>query len=248
MAVELPAAHAAFRRRAHEVRALATDVDFWIAPNRFLRDLMIRFGLPADQIVHLSHGIPVSSPQRPRHSARGGERLHFGYLGSILPHKGVHVLLEAFRGIDQADLSIWGGAPGYLGTEYRDVLGQPNVRFPGRIDDSEKAALFAGIDALVVPSIWFEIGPLVILEALSSGVPVITSDIVGMKELVRDGETGFQFRAGSAVALRRLLLSCIEKPSRLRSLTPSALDVTSIEDYTQSLLSLYRRLVRTTER
>ena len=246
VAFEFPAAHAAFRRRARQVLALANDVDLSIAPSRFLRDLMIRFGLPADQIVHLPYGIPASSPQGPRHSGRGGERLHFGYLGSILPHKGVHVLLEAFRGIDQADLSIWGGPPGYLVTEYGDVLGQPNVRFPGKIDDSQKASLFASIDALVVPSIWFENAPLVILEALSSRVPIFTSDIGGMKELVRHGETGFHFPVGSALALRRLLLSCIEDPSRLRALTPSARDVTTIGDHTQGLLSYYHRLVSTT--
>jgi glycosyltransferase involved in cell wall biosynthesis len=240
--VEVPAAYAALRRRSREIRPLAKTVDFWISPSRFLRDLMGTFGLPRERILHLPNGLPLAHLQTAGRSPRGG-RLHFGYLGTINRHKGIHVLLEAFRGLEAADLTIWGGPPGYLAVDYGDVLAQRNVRFPGRIDDEQKASVFASIDALVVPSIWFENAPLVILEALLSGVPVIASDIGGMRELIRDGETGFHFPAGSVADLRRLLLSCIQDPSRLRSLKPSSLDVTSMEDHARAILSLYQRIL-----
>lgn len=242
VAIEFPAAHKAFRRRAREIRSLAKNVDLWVAPSRFLRDLMVTTGLPAEQILHLPNGLPTAHLQAGGHPSRAG-RLHFGYLGSIQHHKGVHVLLEAFRGLETAELTIWGGAPGYLVAEHGDVIAQSNVRFPGKIGDEQKAAIFASIDALVVPSIWFENAPLVILEALRSGVPVIASDIGGMRELVRDGETGFRFPVGSAADLRHLLLGCIRAPSRLRSLRPSPLDVTSMDDHARALRSQYQRLL-----
>jgi glycosyltransferase involved in cell wall biosynthesis len=245
--IEFPAAHAAFRRRAREIHILAKSVDFWIAPSRFLRDLMITCGLPGEQILHLPNGLPTAHLQTGGHPPRSG-RLHFGYLGSIHRHKGVHVLLEAFRGLETAELTIWGGAPGYLVADHGDVIAQSNVRFPGKIDDEQKASIFASIDALVVPSIWFENAPLVILEALLSGVPVIASDIGGMKELVRDGENGFRFPAGSAADLRHLLLGCIQDPYRLRSLRPSSFDVTSMGDHARALLSRYQRLVESVGR
>jgi glycosyltransferase involved in cell wall biosynthesis len=240
--VEFPAAYSAFRRRNRQIRALTKTVDFWIAPSRFLRDLMSEFGLPGERILHVPNGLPTTHLEITGRPERGG-RLHFGYLGTIHRHKGIHVLLEAFRGVDAADLTIWGGAPGYVEAEYRDVLAQSNVRFPGLIEDEQKASVFSSIDALVVPSIWFENAPLVILEALLSGVPVIASDIGGMKELIRDGETGFHFAAGSVRDLRRLLLSCIQDPSRLRRLKPSSLTVTSMEEHARTILSVYGRML-----
>jgi glycosyltransferase involved in cell wall biosynthesis len=51
-------------------------------------------------------------------------------------------------------------------------------------------------DALVVPSVWLETGPLVVLEAFAAGVPVIGSRLGGIAEMVRDGEDGLLFEAG----------------------------------------------------
>ncbi len=52
----------------------------------------------------------------------------------------------------------------------------------------------AGIDWVVVPSIWWETGPIVVLEAFQYGRPVICSDIGGMSEKVTDGVNGLHFR------------------------------------------------------
>ena len=57
------------------------------------------------------------------------------------------------------------------------------------------------VDAIVVPSTWWENSPVVIEEALARRVPVICSDIGGMAEKVRDGIDGWHFQAGSANSL-----------------------------------------------
>ncbi len=62
------------------------------------------------------------------------------------------------------------------------------------------------VDAVLVPSIWWENSPVVIQEALANGRPVICSDIGGMAENVRPGHDGFHFEAGNPRAWR----SCCE--------------------------------------
>ena len=93
-------------------------------------------------------------------------------------HKGVHVLLEAFRGFGEADLVLYGRDHGDL-DGYRDVLAQPNVDFRGVLRDADKSSAFAELDA--DRSFGVDAGsPLVIHEAFLAGVPVVTSNIGGM--------------------------------------------------------------------
>ena len=57
------------------------------------------------------------------------------------------------------------------------------------------------VDVLVLPSVWLENSPLVIKEAFAAGVPVVTSDLGGMAELVRRDVDGLLFEPGNADAL-----------------------------------------------
>jgi len=66
----------------------------------------------------------------------------------------------------------------------------PAIQFRGPYDNSQVQSILAGIDVLVVPSIWFEIGPLVTLEAFAAGVPVAASRLPNMQYQIRTGPTG----------------------------------------------------------
>ena len=115
-------------------------------------------------------------------------RNRFAFFGQLSPYKGADVLLEAvdllgddFDGelwIFGANLEIQNPAfrsrlEGLLGAE-RD-----NVKFLGSYDRSDIPKLMAQIDWVIVPSIWWETGPIVVWEAFQNGRPVISSDIGG---------------------------------------------------------------------
>ena len=73
------------------------------------------------------------------------------------------------------------------------------VTFAGPYDhDRELYELMARTDWVVVPSIWWETGPLVVMEAFQYGRPVICSDIGGMSTRVTDGVNGMHFRRRDA--------------------------------------------------
>jgi glycosyltransferase involved in cell wall biosynthesis len=101
------------------------------------------------------------------------------------------------------------------------------------------------VQGVLVPSIWWENSPLVIQEALLNRRPVITADIGGMAEKVRDGLDGFHFQAGSPFALASLLRGLAARPERLAALQPSLAIPPSVQDTAAATLKLYRRLAAT---
>jgi glycosyltransferase involved in cell wall biosynthesis len=73
----------------------------------------------------------------------------------------------------------------------------------------------AGAQALVVPSLWYEGFPMVVVEAFAQGTPVIASRIGGLAEVVTDGKTGALAAPGDAAALRRRLVDVMGDPALL---------------------------------
>ena len=96
------------------------------------------------------------------------------------------------------------------------------------------------VDAVVVPSIWWENSPLVIQEALASRRPIICSDIGGMAEKVRDGIDGFHFRAGDPRSLAGLLAALGRAPQRLRDLQSIMGRPPSIAETTTQVWEVYQ--------
>lgn len=130
--------------------------------------------MPAAKLSRSAYGLPVlvAEPQ-PAPDAR----IRLGYVGSLVWHKGVHVLLAACARLppDRYTLEIHGDErthADYAGLLRRLARGLP-VRFCGPFDEAGRAGVYGGLDALVVPSRWPENSPLVIHEARQAGIPVI---------------------------------------------------------------------------
>jgi glycosyltransferase involved in cell wall biosynthesis len=96
------------------------------------------------------------------------------------------------------------------------------------------------VDAVIVPSIWWENSPLVIQEALSSLRPIICSDIGGMAEKVRDGIDGFHFRAGDPRSLAELLATLGRAPERLQAMQSTMGRPPSIAATTTQIMGVYQ--------
>ena len=101
------------------------------------------------------------------------------------------------------------------------------------------------IDVVVVPSIWYENAPLTINEAFTASVPVITSNIGGMKELVRDGENGLLFEVGDSNDLTTKMQMIIDDPELLNKLQKGIKikSVTPIDEHVRTIRELYRGLL-----
>ena len=147
--------------------------------------------------------------------------LRIGYIGQIAPHKGLHVLIEAVRGLvlesgrAEPQVDVWGPLdqhPAYA-AKIRSMAAGMRVRFAGLFEPVEMADIMAGIDLLVIPSIWHENSPLTLLQALATHTPVIVSDVPGMRDFIEPGRNGATFPAGDVDALRAALRPFIDDPA-----------------------------------
>lgn len=228
-----------------QTRKIFTGVDLFIAPSEYLRQRYIACGLPEKKILFLRNGMRHFERSPRRSEGRG---VKFGYIGALHAHKGVEVLLNAFRGLGaRASLHIYGSAFGSPISEnhWRRISGETSqgVVFHGPYDNSRIGEILAGFDVVVVPSVWFENSPLTIQEAFIAGVPVVTSNQGGMAELVRDGVDGLHFRLGDAENLRSQMERLIEDPTLLDDLRSNIPSVPGIEGQVAVVRRLYGEVV-----
>jgi glycosyltransferase involved in cell wall biosynthesis len=146
-----------------------------------------------------------------------GEGGYLLFVGRLRIRKGVEVLLEALRDIHSAELRIAGDGEhrGRLERRAGELDLGTAVTFLGNCDAGRVRRLLAGAAALVVPSI-YEGMPLVVLEAMAAGVPVVASAVSGIPEVVQDGETGWLVPPEDPRALKQALEDVLARPEEAR--------------------------------
>jgi glycosyltransferase involved in cell wall biosynthesis len=229
---------------------LLPAVHRFIAPSRFLRDRFVEWGVPPEQIVFNRAGIDLSSFQDLGRVPT--DRLRVAFIGTLAPHKGVHVLLDAWARIEpelrgRGELRVYGPKahnPGYV-LKLERLCEQAGARLLGGLPANEVAHALREIDLLVVPSVWYENSPLIILEALATRTPLAVSDIGGMAELVEPGISGFHFPVGDPGELAKILGHLLREPSELTALYPGELPVKSIDTDTAELEEMYAEALET---
>lgn len=236
----------AITARLEHMRDVASHITRFYAPSAHLRDVFSAAGFNARDIQVSRYGFEREGFTR--HPVRPTPRpLRIGFVGSLMVSKAPHVLLEAFRLFPEGavTLDLFGASVPYHGDDRYRALLEPLLRTPhvtlhGWQSETEMPRAYASLDVLVVPSIWPENSPLVIHEALLSGVPVVASNIGGIPELVRHEENGLLFAAGDVQALHAALQRLLREPALLSSCAGRTTSVRSIEDDTLAMRADYR--------
>ena len=129
------------------------------------------------------------------------------------------------------------------------AAGKPrSVVFKGRFDNARLSDVYAEIDVLVVPSIWFENSPITIHEAFLTRTPVVASGIGGMAEFVRDGVDGLHFRVGDDRDLGRTLQRFLDEPDLVQRLSRDWMPIKTIAEDAAATEFRYDALGRLIER
>ncbi len=236
---------AAARARPDFVRRTLSLAQLALSPSSCVKAALVRNGFDPDWIRIC--GQPVPDELQPVERPPDRELFHFGYLGSLVPHKGPDVLLEAFRRLDwpSATLDIHGN-PDVDGTFARGLRGaaarDPRIRFRGPYGHAELARVLSEIDVLVVPSIWYENTPFVVQEALATGTPVLASRIEGMMDIVEEGRNGLYFRRGDARDLLDRMEEFREDPDLAGRLRAGIDPTLRMSAHLEELLTTYEEL------
>jgi glycosyltransferase involved in cell wall biosynthesis len=232
----------AARQRLERHREDLAAAHVVISPSRFLAARFRDAGFARTdewEILRAGYPGPVLAPRR-RDPARP---LRVGYVGGIYFSKGVHVLVRAFAHLadEPVELTVHGHLdwfPDYVAGLQRDARGLP-VRFAGPFEIRDVERVLAGLDVLVLPSVWYENMPITIHEAHRHGIPVVVSDLGGMAEAVAHGVTGLVFPRGDERALAAALRSLARDPELYDRLARSRPAVPTLESVVDRLERLY---------
>jgi predicted SAM-dependent methyltransferase len=229
-------------RRKFWVKKVLKDIDLFISPSQFLLEKFVNQGLSREKIVLVPHGLPTygfSGITRTKPS-----KVRFCYVGTISVHKGIYVLIDAFNTIhESAELRIYGKIPEQMMPELRKRIKNSAIHLMGELEEKDKGKVFSEIDVLIVPSIWYENCPLTINEAFLARIPVITSNIGGMAELVEDGKNGFTFPVADSKKLAEKIELFISNPGLINQFSSSLPMVKDMKTNAEEIVHLYNRLL-----
>jgi glycosyltransferase involved in cell wall biosynthesis len=216
-------------------------IDAYIVLSEFARAVFAAAGVPEDKLL-VKPNCVYRDPGPG--DGRGG---HVLFLGRLSEEKGLRTLVEAWRRLRPARrLKIAGQGP--LAAWLRERLAEPDIEWLGALPHEQALEALRDASLLAVPSLCYEGSPMVVLEALAAGTPVLASDIGSLPEFVHPGRTGWLAPPGDVEAwsatLRQVLsdagpLAAMRGPARLEYERRYTAEVSY-----QSLMRIYRQAVR----
>jgi glycosyltransferase involved in cell wall biosynthesis len=194
-------------------RCLNEELDLHLSVSVRMKEIFVANGMRPDR-VHVLQQQPesldaiwqqvgarraiVPELQRP---------LRVAFIGSLLPHKGPQVLVQALQALPRGsvDLQLHGDGDRSFGEYLLSLDPTGSVRFGGRYGLDELPARLALADVVVVPSLWEDCAPYVVAEALAARAPVLGSRMGGIPDFIEEGRSGFLFGLGDARELASLI-------------------------------------------
>lgn len=208
------------------IREHAPAVDGFVATSEYYSDFMAGYlGLPREKIHTVPLGISMAGLDKAPRERSGPFTL--GYFARVAPEKGLHLLVEAYRilrrerGLPPSRLE----AAGYLAPEHKAYLAviegkvrawglESEFRYHGTLERTEKIAFLRSIDVLSVPSPYAEPKGLYLLEAMASGVPVVSPRHGAFPEMLDRTGGGLLFEPHDTSHLADQVLTLATDPAR----------------------------------
>lgn len=242
-------AEASIAHRLAYLPAWRDKISHIIAPSTYMGEMLALNGFPGQKITVAPYGVLPPPPDFKKEPAAW---VRFGYLGRLTYIKGVHLLLEAFAMLPEslrqkARLTLYGEADyrheGYRQTLQQQAGGLPQVKFAGRVGNAAIDQVYRQLDCLIVPSLWPENSPVAILEAQAHGIPVIASNVGGIRDLIEPQKNGLLFTPQDIDDLAACLTECLTSAGLLPQLARQSRIVRSIDEDCRSLTTLYQEII-----
>jgi len=218
-----------------------TKVNRFIALTEFAKSKFVEAGFPAEKIR-----VKPNFIEDPFNGAVDLPAKQAGalFVGRFSQEKGVSVLLEAWQSIAYS-LRLAGDGPVF--DACTSESNHSDITFLGSQSSEQVHTLMSKLSFLVMPSIWYEGFPMVLVEAFAHGLPVICSRLGGMAEIVEDGVTGLHFEAGNADDLAAKVKWLLAHPEECEQMGRNARE-TYLKNYTpeinyKQLMAIYQEAI-----
>jgi glycosyltransferase involved in cell wall biosynthesis len=205
------------QRKDKELR----ECDYIICNSKFTADTLIGAGIERQKIISIPYGFPATQLLS---SESKKEKITFLFAGNQCLRKGVHILYKAWIACNfdphKAELIIVG--KNQLPEAIRKGLNS-SVKFIQNIPHPEMMGFYMKADVLVLPTLADGFG-MVISEAMSMGLPVITTMNSGGPDIITNQKNGFLLEAGDVTVLANQMQWCYDNPEITREIGKRALD------------------------
>ena len=214
-----------------------------LVPSLYLRRVFEQNQFPSKLIKVLPLGI--MSPQEKRTEGKRENTFYFGYVGNIIPAKGVHILLEAFQATENNFYLLIFGR--YIDPAYMNRLlgmkgNNERIKFLGEFEPKDRDNIYAKFDCLIIPSVVPESFSLVAREALIRGIPVIASNIGALCEVIIPGENGLLVKPNSVADLQKAIESIPNTKVKKGNISPTK--IMTVDEHLDVFLDYIRPLAR----
>ncbi|MGG0739344.1 glycosyltransferase family 4 protein [Niallia taxi] len=220
-------------------------IDIFITPSNYYREKMIEWGFPKEKIYHIPNFVNPND-FIPSYTSKG----YFLYLGRLSEEKGIITLLESIK-LTNTDVKVKIVGTGPLEESIKNFIKLNNleskVELLGFQSGDTLNAIIKDSKAVIMPSEWYENGPLSLIESFALGKPVIGSNIGGIPEHIDDKKNGFLFTPKSSVELGTILDNVNRfSPEKMQKLGENARakveEIYNNDYHMEKLLNLYMKV------
>jgi glycosyltransferase involved in cell wall biosynthesis len=200
------------KNRKSAIAHYLSKIDLILPPTLSIENLLLASHVSVEKIQPLKYAIEplIGAPKLIAREPSKKRRFSVGYIATLVEHKGCHVLLNAIKSIDNEaiDVKIYGSTeqyPDYVKSLKSIAAGDQRVEFLGTFPHEQIGDVMSNLDVLIIPSIWRENAPLVLLNAIASGTPVIASNVTGITEYLNSHDNVLLFPSGDSKELAKIL-------------------------------------------
>ncbi len=237
---------AAHQRRLAGIRARAQrGLTSILAVSDAVRRTLLAAGYGADLVDVVRQAMPHETEiwsrlGDGRQPGRVGEQLTVGFLGSAYPHKGPQLLTAAAQQTEaRIKVKILGEIPPQFERQLRGIDRRGAIEVVGRFSPDQISELLADVDAVALPSMWWDCAPLAAAECLAARTPVLVPRLGGLPEAIRDGIDGLTFDGLDVDDLARQLDRLAGEPGLLERLQSQITAPKAFGDYVDELEAYY---------
>jgi glycosyltransferase involved in cell wall biosynthesis len=222
---------------ARKRRYYLEGVDHFYAQTTFQKKLLVEDGIGDEKISVIPNMV-----EKADHLSSAVDGDFVAYAGRISPEKGVETLVQSAGFCPRISFKIAG--------DYKKMpdlvsIAMPELEFLGHLEKKKLGKFYSDCRIFVMPSIWYEGFPSVVIEAMLHGKPVICSRIGGLPEIVEDGKTGLLFEPGNTVDLAEKIKYLYSRPELCRTMGAAGREKV-LTAYSPKMY--YKRLMRVYER
>jgi len=195
--------------------------DLIVANSVFVKETFVESGVAPEKIVVIPTGCPPCS-NTPANAGLGEKPLIFLFAGNLSLRKGLIYLIKAWQLLKPGKAAeLWlAGTPE---VSYNIFKGQEGIRYLGALSQPELAGIYIRSDVFVLPTLLEGLAH-VILEALSYGLPIITTRESGCGDFVQNGRNGLVIEAASIEALCNAMAYCLGHRAQLKKMGVSSME------------------------